>query len=67
MHSGVYTRDVTVSKGFSQVEGIHYNQTFSPVAKMNSIHLVLSLASLHNWEFHQMDVKTSFLHGDLQE
>ena len=56
-----------VAKHFSQVEGIDYNETFSPVAKMNSIHLVLSLVALHNWEVHQMDVKYSFLHGDLQE
>jgi hypothetical protein len=56
-----------VSKGFSQVEGIDYNETFSPVAKMNSIHLVLSLAASHKWEVHQMDVKSTFLHGDLQE
>jgi hypothetical protein len=56
-----------VSKGFSQVEGIYYNETFSPVAKMNSIRLVLSLASSHKWEVHQMDVKSAFLHEDLQE
>ena len=56
-----------VAKGFSQVEGIDYNETFAPVAKMNSIRLVLSLATLHNWEFHQMDVKSAFLHGDLHE
>jgi hypothetical protein len=56
-----------VSKGFSQVEGIDYNETFSPIAKMNSIHLVLSLVASHKWEVHQMDVKYSFLHGDLQE
>jgi hypothetical protein len=56
-----------VSKGFSQVEGIDYNETFSPVAKMNSIHLVLSLAASHKWEVHQMDVKSTFLHKDLQE
>jgi hypothetical protein len=56
-----------VSKGFSQVEGIDYNETFSHVAKMNSIHLVLALATSHKWEVHQMDVKSSFLHGDLQE
>ena len=55
------------SKGFSQVEGIDYNETFAPVAKMNSIRLVLSLAALHNWEVHQMDVKSVFLYGDLQE
>ena len=34
---------------------------------MNSIHLVLSLAALHNWEVHKMDVKYTFLHGDLHE
>ena len=34
---------------------------------MNSIHLVLSLVALHNWEVHQMDVKYAFLHGDLHE
>jgi hypothetical protein len=56
-----------VDKGFSQVEGIDYNETFAPVAKMNSIHLVLSLATSHKWEVHQMDVKSAFLHGDLKE
>ena len=56
-----------VAKGFSQVEGIDYNETFSPVAKMNSIHLVLTLAASHKWEVHHMDVKSTFLHGDLQE
>eukprot|EP00253_Pinus_taeda_P027535 PITA_27535 len=56
-----------VAKGFSQVEGIDYNETFSPVAKMNSIRLVLSLAASLKWEVHQMDVKSAFLHGDLHE
>jgi hypothetical protein len=56
-----------VAKGFSQVEGIDYNETFSPVEKMNSIHLVLALAASHKWEVHQMDVKSAFLHRDLQE
>ena len=56
-----------VAKGFFQVEGIDYNEIFAPVAKMNSIRLVLSLVALHNQEFHQMDVKSSFLHGDLHE
>eukprot|EP00253_Pinus_taeda_P023838 PITA_23838 len=56
-----------VAKGFSQVEGIDYTETFSPVAKMNSIRLVLSLAVSLKWEVHQMDVKSAFLHGDLHE
>jgi hypothetical protein len=41
-----------VSKGLSQVEGIDYNETFFPIAKMNSIYLVLALASSHKWEVH---------------
>ena len=60
-------KDRLVAKVFSQVEGIDYNETFSPVAKMNSIHLVLALDTSHKWEVHHMDVKYSFLHGDLKE
>ena len=56
-----------VAKGFSQFEGIDYTETFSPVAKMNSIRLFLSLAASFKWEVHQMDVKSAFLHGDLHE
>jgi hypothetical protein len=46
-----------VSKGFFQVEGIDYNETFAHIAKMNSIHLVLSLDASHISDVHQMDVK----------
>eukprot|EP00253_Pinus_taeda_P007286 PITA_07286 len=56
-----------VAKGFSQGEGIDYTETFSPVAKMNFVCLVLSLAASFKWEVHQMDVKSAFLHGDLHE
>ena len=56
-----------VVKGFSQVEGIDYNETFSSVAKMNSIRLVLSLDASHKWEVHMMDVKSFLLHKDFQE
>eukprot|EP00253_Pinus_taeda_P023523 PITA_23523 len=52
-----------VAKGFSQVEGIDYTETFSPVAKMNSIRLVLSLAASLKWEVHQMDVKSASCMG----
>ena len=56
-----------VAKGFSQFEGIDYHETFTPIAKMNSIYLVLSLVASHKWEVHQMDVKSTFLHGYLKE
>eukprot|EP00253_Pinus_taeda_P021158 PITA_21158 len=56
-----------VTKGFSQVEGIDYTKTFSPVAKMNSIRPVFSLDASLKWEVHKMDVKFAFLHGDLHE
>ena len=56
-----------VAKGYSQVHGIDYNETFSPVAKMDSIRLALAIAALRQWEVHHMDVKCAFLNGDLTE
>ena len=56
-----------VARGFSQKEGINYEETFAPTAKMSTIRLVLSLAAQFNWKVHQMDVKSAFLNGDLQE
>ena len=56
-----------VSKGYSQVHGIEYNETFSPVEKMDSIRLALAIAASKQWEVHHMDVnvKCAFLNGDL--
>ena len=56
-----------VAKGFSQVHGLYYNERFTLVARMDSIRLVLVIASLKKWEVHHMDVKSDFLHGDLEE
>jgi hypothetical protein len=56
-----------VAKVFSQQEGIDYTETFSPVAKMNSTRLIISLVSLFGWQIHQMDVKSDFLHGNLSQ
>ena len=56
-----------VARGFSQKEGIDYEETFAPTAKMSTIRLVLALAAQFNWKVHQMDVKSAFLNGDLQE
>ena len=60
-------KSILVAKGFSQVEGIDYTESFSPISKINSIHLVLSLNASSKWESHQMDVKSTFLYGDLHE
>jgi transposase InsO family protein len=56
-----------VVKGFSQKKGIDFDEIFSPVVKMSSIRVVLSLAAKMNLEIEQLDVKTAFLHGDLEE
>jgi hypothetical protein len=56
-----------VSKGFSQVEGIDYEETFAPVARYTSIHTIIALVSSMGWKLHQMDVKTTFLNGDIEE
>ena len=56
-----------VEKGFSQVQGVDYHETFAPVAKMDSIRLVLAIATSKHWEVHHMDVKSSFIHGDIHE
>jgi hypothetical protein len=56
-----------VAKGYSQVEGIDFGEIFSPVAKLTSIRFILSIAAAFDLEVEQMDVKTTFLHGDLEE
>ena len=56
-----------VAKGFSQVQEIDYNETFSLVANMDSIRLVLAIATSKQWEVHHMDVKSDFIHGDIKE
>ena len=56
-----------VAKGFSQVQGVDYHETFAPVAKIDSIWLVLVIAASKHWEVHHMDVKISFIHGDLHD
>ena len=56
-----------VAKGFTQTYGLDYTETFSPVAKLNSIRIIISLAANLDWPLHQLDVKNAFLHGDLTE
>nr|GEY66891.1 zinc finger, CCHC-type [Tanacetum cinerariifolium] len=56
-----------VIQGFRQKEGIDYFDIYAPIARITAIRLLLALAVIHNLVIHQMDVKTSFLNGDLDE
>ena len=56
-----------VAKGHAQREGIDYDEVFSPVVKHSLIRILLTLAAQYELELDQLDMKTSFLHGDLDE
>ena len=56
-----------VAKGFTQREGIDYNETFSPVSCKDSFRIIMTLVAHYDLELHQMDVKMTFLNGDLEE
>ena len=56
-----------VAKGYTQVYGVDYLDTFALVTKLNTFHVLLSLAANLGWQLHQYDVKNAFLYGDLEE
>ena len=56
-----------MAKGFTQLKDIDYFDTFAHVARMTSIRLLIALAAIHSLVIHQIDVKTAFLNGDLDE
>jgi hypothetical protein len=56
-----------VAKGFSQQEGVDYEETFATVARYSLIRTVISLAIEMGWRVHQMDMKTAFLNGVIEE
>jgi hypothetical protein len=59
-------KEIFVSCGFSQKEGIHYEETFTPVARYTSNGTIISLAARMKWKLHHMDVKTTFLNGVIE-
>ena len=56
-----------VAKGFSQVEGMDYDQVFSPVVRFETVRLIISMAALENWHMHGLDVRNAYLYGELDE
>jgi len=56
-----------VAKGFSQIPGIDYKEMFTPVAGLESIRMILHIGAQNDCEIYQLDIKTAFLHRDLEE
>jgi hypothetical protein len=65
----VVTRNkaILVAKGYSQVEGLDFKETFAPVARLESIHILLAYATHHDFKLYQMDLKSEFLNGPIKE
>jgi hypothetical protein len=66
---GVVTKNKArlVGKGYTQVEGFDFGETYAPVARLESIRILLPYDTHHDFKLHQMDVKSAFLNGPLQE
>uniref|UniRef100_A0A0W0G0F0 Reverse transcriptase Ty1/copia-type domain-containing protein n=1 Tax=Moniliophthora roreri TaxID=221103 RepID=A0A0W0G0F0_MONRR len=56
-----------VAKGFSQVEGMDYDELFSPVVRFETVCVLLALAALEDWDIQALDIKTAFLYGELDK
>jgi hypothetical protein len=56
-----------VAKGYSQVEGLHFGETYAPVTRLESIHILLAYATYLGFKLYQMDVKSAFLNGPIKE
>jgi hypothetical protein len=56
-----------VAKGYNQIPGIDFNDVFSSVVNHSSIRTLLNIVAMHDYELEQLDVKTAFLHGELEE
>jgi hypothetical protein len=66
---GVVTRNkaLLVAKGYSQGEGLDFDETYAPVARLESILILLAYATYHDFKLYQMDVKSVFLNGPIKE
>jgi hypothetical protein len=66
---GVVTRNKArlMAKGYSQVEGLDFDETYAPVARLESICILLAYATYHSFKLYQMDVKSAFLNGPIKE
>jgi hypothetical protein len=66
---GIATRNKArlVAKGFTQIEGLDFGETYAPVARLESIRILLASAAHHDFKLYQMDVKSAFLNGPLSE
>jgi hypothetical protein len=66
---GVVTRNKArlVAKGYSQVKGLDFDETYAPVARLESIRILLAYATYHGFKLYQMDVKSAFLNGPIKE
>ena len=56
-----------VAQGFTQVEGLDFEETCAPMARLEAIRMLLAYATHHNFKLYQMDVKSAFLNGPIQE
>ena len=56
-----------MAKGYTQSYGVDYQETFAPIAKLNTVRILLLLATNQDWSLLQFDVKNAFLHGDILE
>ena len=56
-----------VAKGYVQKQGVDFEKVFAPVARLESVRLLLAIAAHYSWEVHHMDVKSAFLNGELKE
>ena len=63
----IRNKAILVYKGYAQQEGIDFEETFSPVARLEAIRMFLALSSFQKFKVYQMDVKSAFLNGDLEE